>query len=354
VIGGGTESQAEAFLRAGETTLADDAKAFSDAREAWRRRGRLLRAGAVIAILLGCGAFILWQKRVKRALGPAAAPGKPGDRTPAPAEIVPDTVLEGNYRIVREVGRGGMSVVYEAVDIALDRQVAIKLMRADVSKAGLDPEMFLTEARLVAGLKHPNIVAIHAAFRDAERLFLVFEYVQGKSLARLLGNGQRISLRSTKTVVKQVAAALDFAHRCKIIHRDLKPGNIMITGDGTAKVMDFGIAHVARVTAATANRAEACGTPEYMAPEQELGVVSRESDLYALGVMLYEMLVGRRPFDGPDYLAQKQAMRYTPPSQVLRDIPTGFDDVVKRALQPEVQQRFHTAQELVSALDAVC
>ncbi|HAH07412.1 MAG TPA: hypothetical protein DCM05_12985 [Elusimicrobia bacterium] len=305
-----------------------------------------LLLGFLLGLLSAAGLFILWQKRVRRALAsePSAAPD---------ADVQPGTVLQGNYRVEREVGRGGMSVVYEAADLALDRKVAIKLMRTDVSKAGLDPEMFLNEARLVAGLRHPNIVAIHTAFKDADRLFLVFEYVSGKSLGNLLEKGQRISLRSTKTVIRQVAEALDYAHRNKIIHRDLKPGNIMITQDGTAKVMDFGIAHVARVTAATANRAEACGTPEYMAPEQELGVVSRESDLYALGVLLYEMLVGRRPFEGPDYLAEKQAMRYRPPSQALRDISAGVDEVIRRALQPEVQHRFHTGQELVDALEAV-
>lgn len=274
-------------------------------------------------------------------------------RRALPASLQPGTALLGSFRIVREVGRGGMSVVYEAEDTALKRRVAIKLLRADAAKAGIDPELFLNEARLTAGLRHDNIVAIHAAFQDAGRLFLVFEFVGGKSLGTLLENGQRVSLRSTKDVVRQVAAALDYAHRGKVIHRDLKPGNVMIAEDGTAKVMDFGIAHAARVTAAAANPAEACGTPEYMAPEQELGMVSRESDLYALGVMLYEMLVGRRPFDGPDLLAEKQALRYLPPSQVLRDIPAGVDEVVRRALQPEAQHRFHTGRELSDALEAV-
>ncbi|MEK7657437.1 MAG: serine/threonine-protein kinase, partial [Elusimicrobiota bacterium] len=263
------------------------------------------------------------------------------------------SVLGNNYRIERELGRGGMGFVYEATDLTLHRKVAIKRMRQEISASGKELDMFLAEARMVAALKHPNLVEIYSIVREGSQVLLVFEFVSGQVLHAFLDDGRRVSLRSTKGVLRQICGALDYAHSRKVIHRDLKPANIMITPEGVAKVMDFGIAHQAKMTVARMTRTEAWGTPPYMAPEQELGTVSRESDLFALGVIFYEMMTGKMPYGGPNFLAQKQEMVFVPPSKAAPGIPAGVDGVVRRALQAEVSKRFHSAAEFMAALEAV-
>jgi serine/threonine-protein kinase len=150
--------------------------------------------------------------------------------------------------------------------------------------------------------------------------------------------------------MEQVGSALDYAHANKVIHRDLKPANIMVTPQGAAKVMDFGLAHQAALTVASVTRA---GTPPYMAPEQESGVVSRESDLYSLGVVFYETVTGRLPFPGPNYLAQKREMSFAPPSKAAPGLPERLDGVLARALQADPKLRFHSAAEFAQALDSL-
>jgi len=350
------EKDVAASVKTAEDMLALDAKAFASARRSHRIRTMLLLWGALLA-LLGL-LYLAWRKseRLLRLLRIRFAAPPAGRQEAAPEAVstfVPGSIFQGTYRIEKDIGQGGMARVYEATDMNLDRKVAIKVMREELFKSGVEPELFLNEARMVASLKHPNIVEIHSVIRQGDQIFLVFEYVFGQPLSRVLLGGKRISLRSTKLLLRQIAAALDFAHCRKIVHRDLKPGNIMITNEGTAKVMDFGIAHVAQVTAATASRTDICGTPPYMAPEQELGVVSRESDIFSLGVVLYEMLTGRLPYEGPDYLAEKEAMRYALPSKVIANLPKQVDDVLQTALQFDPRLRFHSATELFTALETV-
>jgi serine/threonine-protein kinase len=285
--------------------------------------------------------------------GTAGAPAAAGPPAAAPAEPGPGAVLGGNYRVERILGRGGMGVVYEAVDMTLQRKVAIKRMTDELLAAGHDFELFVNEARLVAQLKHPNIVEIHSILREGGLLHLVFEYVEGRPLSAFLEQGRRISLKSVKGVVRQTAAALDYAHSRKVIHRDLKPANIMVSQGGGVKVMDFGIAHQAKLTVAKMTKTGAWGTPPYMAPEQEMGSVGRESDVFALGVCLYEMATGRLPYSGPNFLAQKRERVYKKATQRVPALPPALDAVIDKALAPEAASRYPTAGALAAALDAV-
>ncbi|MFA5140643.1 MAG: serine/threonine-protein kinase [Elusimicrobiota bacterium] len=284
-----------------------------------------------------------------RISGPVGAP-LAGQALPAPA--MPD-VLGGNFKIAREIGQGGMGIVYEAMDLTLQRKVAIKRMRAEVMQNKRELEMFLSEARLVASLKHPNLVEIHSIMRESEQLFLIFEYVSGRPLHQILEDGRTLPYHQIKAILRPVAHALDYAHSKRVIHRDLKPSNIMITEEGQVKVMDFGIAHQAKKTVAKLTRADAWGTPPYMAPEQELGQVSKESDFYSLGVCYYEMLTGQLPFPGPNFLAQKREMAYEAPTKTGPRLHPKTDEVMRRALQADPRLRFHTGAEFIAAVESV-
>ena len=262
-------------------------------------------------------------------------------------------VLGGNYVVEKELGRGGMGIVYAAMDLSLRRKVAIKKLRAELQEQTQDLELLINEARMVAKLEHPNIIKIFTIFREKGDVYLVFEYVDGRTVHEVLREYARLTLRQARSLVHQIGAALDYAHGQRIIHRDLKPSNIIVTSEGVAKVMDFGIAHQAKATVARMTQSRAWGTPAYMAPEQETGSVSREADLYALGVLVYEMMTGRLPFDGPNFLAQKSASMFAPASKLNPALTPAFDLVIQRALQPDPAARFHSAAELIAALDAL-
>ncbi len=327
--------------------------------------GTSLAGGAAAFLLLTL--VLLRQRASRTAILVTSATGEqmlvstatPPEGLPAPATLPPPkeaqagTVLGSNYRVERVLGRGGMGVVYEATDLTLQRKVAIKRMTDELLKAGQDLELFVNEARLVASLKHPNIVEIYSILREGGLLHLVFEYVEGKPLSAFLEKGQRVTLKSAKSVVRQVSAALDYAHSRKVIHRDLKPSNMMVAHGGAIKVMDFGIAHQAKMTVARMTRTGAWGTPPYMAPEQELGHIGRETDLFALGVCLYEMVTAQLPYTGPNFLAQKRERFYPPATSVVGGLPPGLDTVIARALAPDPKERFHTGAEFTGAVDAL-
>ncbi|MBI5882111.1 MAG: protein kinase [Elusimicrobia bacterium] len=309
---------------------------------------------AAIIILACLGAWKYFSSRPV-AQQPAAAPRAPA-AAPQTAGALPGSgetpaVIAGAYRVDRLLAEGGMGVVYEGMDIALQRKVAIKRMRGDFAAGSGHAEAFLAEARLVASLKHPNIVEIYAVQQEQGVLYLVFEFVSGRPLDQLLASKKRLELTETLHLLGQITAGLECAHGKNIIHRDLKPANVLISNEGTAKITDFGIAHRARMADSRSTRTNAAGTPHYMAPEQESGTVSFESDTYALGVMAYEFLTGCLPFPGPDFVAQKLAMRMEPPTVRVPGLPPHVNSALAKALDPRPEARFHRASDLIRALN---
>ncbi len=292
---------------------------------------------------------------------PATAPA--GPKTTAPTDPVtapapaPGTaagqVVGGNYEVRRQLGLGGMGVVYEAWDRALDRRVALKKMRPEIGASPRGRDRFLSEAKLVAKLSHPNIVSIHQILEEAGDLYLVFEYVDGITLDELLLREKFVPPAQALKILRGVSEAVDAAHQEKVIHRDLKPANIMIDKAGRPKVMDFGIAHQAKLTVSQLTVAEAFGSVAYMPPEQELGQAVRESDIYAFAAVTYELLTGGLPFPGPNFHLQKSTLTFLRPSEADGTLPRALDTVFERAFAPEPKARYPTTGAFVSALSDI-
>lgn len=319
----------------------------------------LLPLAAVLAAAAAL-LFILWKLVASLKAAPPATPPSDSLSTvisppppPAAAHAGPNggQLLGGNYELGRQIGAGGMGVVYEARDLRLDRRVAIKKMKPEVGGSKRARELFLSEARLVAKLQHPNIVAIHAIIEEAGDLYLVFEHVDGETLDDMLHREKILHPAQAIPILEGVAAAVDYAHTERVIHRDLKPANIMIDKSGRPKVMDFGIAHQAKITISQMTMAAAFGTLAYMPPEQELGQAVRESDIYAFAAVTYEALTGGLAFPGPNFSLQKMSMTFRRPSQAAPALPPRLDAVFERAFQPEPKKRHPTTGEFVRALD---
>jgi tetratricopeptide (TPR) repeat protein len=320
-------------------------------RDAEARHGSQLpslRAGAdilarhptwVLAALLLAAALPLglWLRRSPSRKGPAA-----------PAAVGAGKTVGGNYRIERLIGEGGMGKVFEGLDTVIRRKVAIKMMRAEARRE-LGDDQIVEEARLAALARHPNIVEIFAVLQEDGEIFLVFEFVAGRSLSAILQAKGRLALPEVVHVLRQVAAGLDCAHAKRVIHRDLKPDNVVISNEGAAKLMDFGIAHRTR-TSPDGKPAKPAGTAPYMAPEQHLGEASPESDIYALGVMAYELLTGRCPCLGPDALELKKRASFPPAGGLVPGLPPEVDAVLGRALAADPKTRYHSGGEFVTAL----
>ena len=268
------------------------------------------------------------------------------------------TAVAGRYEIDRELGAGGMAVVFLARDVKHDRQVALKIFRPE-SSSGMGTERFLREIQVTARLSHPNILPLYDSGAADGLLFYVMPFIQGETLADLLAREQELPIPQALQIAREVAEALAYAHSYGVIHRDIKPANIMLSG-GHAVVADFGIAH-ALAEAGTKKLTEtgmAIGTPAYMSPEQASASehIDARSDVYSLGCVLYEMLVGQPPFTGPTAQAvlARQSMDAVPaPSIVRKSIPPDLEAVIYTALEKSPADRYHTATELVEALRAV-
>jgi tetratricopeptide (TPR) repeat protein/tRNA A-37 threonylcarbamoyl transferase component Bud32 len=291
-----------------------------------------------------------WRQTVHATLRrfTGAAPGE------GPAENA-DGFWSG-YTVTREIGSGGMGIVYEATDNALARRVAIKKMRDEVRADAEERRRFLAEARTVATLHHPNIVDIYSIVEDSGDIYLVFEYVDGRTVHQHLGERGPLALADAKRIMKEACDAVSYAQQQGVIHRDLKTSNIMLAANGQVKVMDFGVARQAQeALSKVAQTNTIVGTPPYMAPEQEQGTVRRESDVFALGVCFYEMLSGRLPFPGQGggMLLNKINGKHILLSQVVPGLPAGIDEVVAKALAPDPEQRYRTPSELSAAVQGL-
>ncbi len=275
--------------------------------------------------------------------------------------------LSPTYRIERELGHGGMAVVYLAHDVKHDRRVALKVIRADLAIPGA-AERFTREIRLAAGLQHPHILPVHDSGETGGQLWYTMPYVAGESLRDRLNREPRLPISDAVRIAREAAQALEHAHQHGVIHRDIKPENLLLTADGSVLVADFGIARAlagsgtepaAIGTAARLTEAGlAIGTPAYMAPEQATGEhpVDGRADLYALGVVLYEMLCGEIPFSGSTPLAiVARSLSATPPPLAQRrpDIPPGLEALVGTTMAKNPADRFATAQALATALNQV-
>lgn len=263
----------------------------------------------------------------------------------------------GRYDIIRVLGRGAMGLVYEARDPNLDRRVAIKTIKVEnlSEEAAADYEArFRTEAHSAARLQHPNIVSVYDSDRHGDMAFLVMEFIQGEDLKHHLDGGRRYSLEDTLRMVRDLLSALDYAHRQSIVHRDIKPANLLIEADGRVKLTDFGVARIQDSGEATRTQGTIVGTLKYMSPEQVQGLpIDARADLFAAGVVLYQLLTGKRPFDGDtDFAIIQQIVGHTPaaPSSFNTLLPAAIDAVVARALAKKRDQRFATAQEFSAAL----
>lgn len=263
-----------------------------------------------------------------------------------------DFVLAGRYRLVAPLGEGGMAAVYRGRDLRLNREVAVKVMHDDLNR---DPE-FLTrfhrEAQFVASLSHPNIVPVYDVGDERGTHFIVMEYIRGRTLKELLDRDGPLSWARSVDIMTRVLDALGRAHAQGLIHRDVKPQNILITQDGTPRLADFGIARLA--DGSTTRTAAILGSAHYLSPEQARGEeASVQSDLYACGVVLYEMLAGRPPFDGANALAIANLhLSASPPSlrRDLSDLPAAIDAAVSRALAKEPSERFGDAAAFAAAI----
>jgi serine/threonine-protein kinase len=227
-------------------------------------------------------------------------------------------------------------------------------MREEIRADPLERRRFIQEARTVAGLHHPNIVDIYSIVEEGPDVYLVFEFVAGATLYEVLDRRGRLPLKEAAKTMSGVCAALEYAHKRDVIHRDLKPSNIMVTDAGVVKVMDFGVARQAKDAVSKLSMTNTIvGTPPYMAPEQEQGVVQKESDLYAMAVCLYELVTGRLPFQGmgAGMLLNKMNKSFVPPSTLAPELPAAFDTMMSRALDPDPTKRFRTVKEFNAALD---
>src|SRR5215475_12017376 len=260
----------------------------------------------------------------------------------------------GRYEITGELGRGAMGLVYKALDPTIGRTVALKTMRLDVHGLETDDVLrrFKNEARAAGVLNHPNIVTIYDAGEQDGMFYIAMEFIEGTTLHAMLAEKRILSPEEIIQLARQICKGLDYAHSNGIIHRDIKPANIMITGDGTVKIMDFGIAKAGGGMTSTG---QVLGTPNYMSPEQVKGkVLDGRSDLFSFGVVLYEMVTGEKPFVGQNVTTIiYKIVNETPitPRDLDVTVHPGMSIVVTKSLSKLPDERYQTGAELIKDLE---
>jgi serine/threonine-protein kinase len=265
----------------------------------------------------------------------------------------------GRYEVVEELGRGAMGVVYKASDPTIGRMVAIKVLSLDDRPEEGGPssrEIFMREARAAGRLSHPGIVTIHDALEDeaTKSSYIVMEYIPGRTLEKMLFSTPRIGAEKALEIIRQVAESLEYAHRNQIIHRDLKPANIILTEDGRTKITDFGIAKIA--AQGVMRTVAVMGTPAYMSPEQVTGgEIDARADIFSMGILLYLMLVGEKPFTGDTAAVMFKIVYEDPvlPSKVNPLLAPALDYLVLRCLAKDRAKRYASAREFLDDLDDV-
>ncbi len=261
----------------------------------------------------------------------------------------------GDYEIISQLGQGGVGEVYKVRHVISQRLEALKLLRSDRNRADLS-ERFVREIRLLAGLSHPHIARLNTAFQHEDQIAMVMEFIEGEDLYSKLHSPWPRRALDGITYTRQVLSALDYAHTRGVIHRDIKPSNIMITQEGEAKLLDFGMAFQSAEMSHT-RPGFVLGSLHYMSPEQVRGErVDARSDLYSTGVTLYEILTGRRPFDGKtEYEVMTGHLREEPrkPVELNPSIPGNVSQTILRAMTKDASRRFQTAAEFLAALEGI-
>jgi serine/threonine protein kinase len=263
----------------------------------------------------------------------------------------------GKYKILGTLGKGGMGIVYKGLDPDIEREVAIKTIRFDTLSEGVEREELLTrvirEAKAAGRLNHPNIITIYDVIRDKDLTYIVMQYVDGSNLQAMIESGKTYSPREIIDILKPVAEALDFAHRGGIVHRDIKPANILIDNTGKPFLADFGVARIETSTLTQAGTT--VGTLSYMSPEQVKGqTVDKRSDIFALGVILYELLAGKKPFGGDNMSTVVYRIVHEEPERLTdinKDLPPAYESVVRKALAKNPDDRYQSGRELIADLE---
>ena len=265
-------------------------------------------------------------------------------------------VLSGRYELLEKIGDGGMAVVYKGKDKLLNRFIAVKILRPEFTKDATFVENFKRESQAAAGLSHPNIVGVYDVGREGNINYIVMELIEGDTLNKIIEREAPMDYRKVIDISKQVASALRIAHKNKIIHRDVKPHNIMITNDGVVKLADFGIARAVN-DATLSTGSKIVGSVHYFSPEQARGnYVDERSDIYSLGIVMYEMLTGKVPFDGdnPVTVALKHINEeIVPPIELEPGIPPALNRCVMKATNKFQTNRYANADELIEDLDNI-
>src|SRR5260221_4555240 len=256
----------------------------------------------------------------------------------------------GRYIIQSEIGRGAMGVVYKATDSVLERTGGVKPVNMPLEQEGPDKyeARFYQEAPAAAALNHPNIVTVHDVGKSGEVIFMAMEYIEGVELRSLMGEGRRVAVPQAVAIASQIAEALAYAHQQGVVHRDIKPANIMVMPNGPAKITDFGIAR-RRAASELTQTGMLLGSPKYMSPEQVIGKrADQRSDIFSLGVILYEMLCGAAPFNGENVTAlMYQTVNFVPPppGSVNGAVPEMLDFIVAKMLAKPLEERYQDAHE---------
>ena len=266
-------------------------------------------------------------------------------------------LLKGRYELIEKIGEGGMAIVYKGKDRFLNRYVAIKILRPEFIKDEKFIENFRKESQAAAGLSHPNIVNVYDVGEEGNIHFIVMELIDGKSLSQVIEEEGRLDYKEAISITKQVASALSLAHSNQIIHRDVKPHNILITSSGTAKLADFGIAMAVSKESIAEGKEKIMGSVHYFSPEQARGAyVDERSDIYSLGIVLYEMLTGKVPIDGdnPISIALMHINDEIPPvSKEVAGIPPQLEKIIEKATDKYQTNRYASADEMIEDLDNI-